>query len=251
MVLSMTGFGSAVVELPSKKFIFEIKSLNSKQLDLSTRIPTGYRAIEADIRNVIAPILERGKAEFNMYVETTGSESAVQLNIPVLKAYKAQIEHASAELGIPMPDDWYGVLLRFPDTVKSESASEVDETERDEILKGAAAAALPAAAFATVFPRFHYMVSVSLILFAATSIMSQWYFGHVSLLYLKSKRGAAIYRILFPILIMLGGLSTADMVWYMQDCMLGLLIIPNIIALFILSPTVRKTTMEFLSKSNH
>lgn len=141
MVLSMTGFGSAVVELPSKKFIFEIKSLNSKQLDLSTRIPTGYRAIEADIRNVIAPILERGKAEFNMYVETTGSESAVQLNIPVLKAYKAQIEQASAELGIPMPDDWYGVLLRFPDTVKSESAGEVDATERDEILKGAAAAA--------------------------------------------------------------------------------------------------------------
>jgi len=141
MILSMTGFGSAVVELPSKKIIFEIKSLNSKQLDLSTRIPAGYRSIEADIRNVVSPILERGKAELNMYVENTGSESAVQLNIPALKAYKAQIEHASAEVGIPLPDDWYGVLLRFPDAVKSEVASDVDEAERTAILKGAEQAA--------------------------------------------------------------------------------------------------------------
>lgn len=163
----------------------------------------------------------------------------------------AAVIHSSAEVSHPSEQGTYGIIEVFVDTMIICSTTGFSILVSGIPLEGAAAAALPAAAFATVFPRFHYMVSVSLILFAATSIMSQWYFGHVSLLYLKSKRGAAIYRILFPILIMLGGLSTADMVWYMQDCMLGLLIIPNIIALFILSPTVRKTTMEFLSKSNH
>ena len=136
MTLSMTGFGSAVVECQNKKFTFELKSLNSKQLDLSTRIPAGYRALEPDMRNIIAGLLERGKVELNMYVETTGSESAVQLNLPALEGYKRQVEEASARLGIPTPDDWYSVLLRFPDSVKSEVITEVSDDERSAVLDG-------------------------------------------------------------------------------------------------------------------
>lgn len=136
MTLSMTGFGSAVVECQNKKFTFELKSLNSKQLDLSTRIPAGYRALEPDMRNIIAGLLERGKVELNMYVETTGSESAVQLNLPALEGYKRQVEEASARLGIPTPDDWYSVLLRFPDSVKSEVITEVSDDERSAVLNG-------------------------------------------------------------------------------------------------------------------
>lgn len=132
----MTGFGSAVVECQNKKFTFEIKSLNSKQLDLSTRVPAGYRSLELDMRNLVAPVLERGKAELNMYVETTGADSAVQLNLPALEAYKRQVVEASDKLGIGLPADWYSVLLRFPDSVKSDSVTEVNDDERRIILDG-------------------------------------------------------------------------------------------------------------------
>lgn len=159
----------------------------------------------------------------------------------------AAVIHSSAEVSHPSEQGIYGIVEVFVDTMIICSTTGFSILISGVSLEGATAAALPAAAFATVFPRFHYLVSISLILFAATSLMSQWYFGHVSLLYLKSKWGATIYRIIFPILIIIGGLSTTDLVWYMQDCMLGLLIIPNIAALFIMSPKVRKTTAEFLS----
>ena len=132
----MTGFGSAVVEYQTKKFTFEIKSLNSKQLDLSVRVPAAYRSLELDMRNEIAPILERGKAEMNMYVENTAAESTAQLNIPVMADYKKQIEQMSAALSIPLPDDWYSVLLRFPDTVKNDVTGEIGDVERAAILEG-------------------------------------------------------------------------------------------------------------------
>ena len=136
MVLSMTGFGTAVVETKNKKFTFEIKSLNSKQLDLTMRVPVGYRSIESDMRAVVARRLERGKAELSMYVENIGSESAVQLNVEAMAAYKAQIMAASDRLGIPEPADWYSVLLRFPDTVKGESVADLSEDESAAILDG-------------------------------------------------------------------------------------------------------------------
>lgn len=132
----MTGFGTAVVETKNKKFTFEIKSLNSKQLDLTMRVPVGYRSIESDMRAVVARRLERGKAELSMYVENIGSESAVQLNVEAMAAYKAQIMAASERLGIPEPADWYSVLLRFPDTVKGESVADLSEDESAAILDG-------------------------------------------------------------------------------------------------------------------
>ena len=132
----MTGFGTAVVETKNRKFTFEIKSLNSKQLDLTLRVPVGYRSIEAEMRAIVARRLERGKAELSMYVENIGTESAVQLNVEAMAAYKAQIMAAAERLGIPEPADWYSVLLRFPDTVKGESVAELSEEESEAILKG-------------------------------------------------------------------------------------------------------------------
>ena len=80
--------------------------------------------------------------------------------------------------------------------------------------------------------------------------MSQWYFGHVSLTYLKKPGWASIYRIVFPFIILLGSMSTIDLVWSIQDCALGLLIIPNILALLVLSPEVRRLTKDFLNPEN-
>ena len=131
----MTGFGSAVAECANKKFTVEIKSLNSKQLDLSMRSPAGYRLIEPEMRAMVAAQLERGKVELSLSVETVGGEGAVELNVPALEAYCRQIREASAALGIPEPQDWYSVLMRFPDAVKSDSSDELSGDERRVLLE--------------------------------------------------------------------------------------------------------------------
>ncbi len=130
----MTGFGSAVAECANKKFTVELKSLNSKQLDLSMRSPAGYRLMEPEMRSMVAARLERGKVDLSLAVETIGGEGAVELNVPALEAYCRQIREASAALGIPEPQDWYSVLMRFPDAVKSDSSAEINEEERRVLL---------------------------------------------------------------------------------------------------------------------
>lgn len=129
MLLSMTGFGKSVAELPNKKIIVEIKSLNSKQLDLSLRVSPVLRDREMELRNIISRRVERGKVDANIYIESQQAEASTQFNLPVLKAYKEQISAASRELGIPEPADWYAVLLRFPETMKTEGP--VAGTEED------------------------------------------------------------------------------------------------------------------------
>lgn len=130
----MTGFGSAVAECANKKFTVELKSLNSKQLDLSMRSPAGYRLMEPEMRSMVAARLERGKVDLSLAVETIGGEGAVELNVPALEAYCRQIREASAALGIPEPQDWYSVLMRFPDAVKSDSSTDINEEERRVLL---------------------------------------------------------------------------------------------------------------------
>jgi hypothetical protein len=130
----MTGFGKAVVELPHKKITVEIKSLNSKQLDLSTRIPQQYREMEMEIRSEIAKRLERGKVDFFVYSEAIGKEASAQINIPVLEGYFQQVKEASVKLSIAMPDDWFSILLRLPDVMSSES-QEIDEVELNALRK--------------------------------------------------------------------------------------------------------------------
>ena len=134
MIQSMTSFGKAVVELPHKKITVEIKSLNSKQLDLSTRIPQQYREMEMEIRSEIAKRLERGKVDFFVYSEAIGKEASAQINIPVLEGYFQQVKEASVKLSIAMPDDWFSILLRLPDVMSSES-QEIDEVELNALRK--------------------------------------------------------------------------------------------------------------------
>lgn len=128
MLLSMTGFGKAIVELPTKKITVEIKSLNSKQLDLSLRVPPTLREHEMELRNIIARNLERGKVEASVYVENTVGDASVQFNIPLMKAYKAQYEQMAKELDIPEPQDWYSLIVRFPDVLKSDTPAETDSS---------------------------------------------------------------------------------------------------------------------------
>ena len=99
MIQSMTGFGKGIAELPNKKIIVEIKSLNSKQLDLSTRIPPLYKEKEMEIRSEIARRLERGKVDLTIRTESIGGDMPSQLNVKALQSYYEQINNAAATLG--------------------------------------------------------------------------------------------------------------------------------------------------------
>ena len=92
MILSMTGFGKASLQLATKKITVEVKSLNSKGLDLNTRMPSVFRENELALRNLLAQKLERGKVDFSLYVEVTGEETSSKINAPIVKAYMAQMK---------------------------------------------------------------------------------------------------------------------------------------------------------------
>jgi uncharacterized protein (TIGR00255 family) len=128
----MTGFGKVTAELPTKKVTVEIKALNSKQLDLSTRIPPTYKEMEMQIRSRLLASLERGKVDFSMQVEYIGKYIPTQFNQAAVENYYLQITEIAEKLNITLPTDWFQVLLRMPDVVKSEIA-EVDEGEWDVV----------------------------------------------------------------------------------------------------------------------
>ena len=126
----MTGFGKAVAVFENKKITAEIKSLNSKQLDLAVRLPQTYRSSELDFRNEVAKTLERGKVDLLIYCEDIESANDHSINMPIVKKYKEQIEAMSKELNLPEPADWYATLLRLPDSIKNDNASaEVSDVE--------------------------------------------------------------------------------------------------------------------------
>ena len=129
MILSMTGFGKAVAEVNDKKITAEIKSLNSKQLDLAVRIPQQYRECELPLRSLIATELERGKVDLIITVESNAVLSQTVINKALAAEYKNQIESLSRETGIPEPEDWYSILLRMPDIMKTETPI-IDEAEK-------------------------------------------------------------------------------------------------------------------------
>lgn len=128
MILSMTGFGKAVAEFPTKRVTIEIKSLNSKQLDLSTRIPGVYREKEMEIRNELSQLIERGKVDFSLFIENLGKESTTQINASVVESYIKQITQISEISGVALPADWFSVVLRLPEALKTE-IQELDEEE--------------------------------------------------------------------------------------------------------------------------
>lgn len=134
MIQSMTGFGKATTELSKRKVTVEIKSLNSKQLDLSVRMPNLYKENEMSIRNLLSRELERGKVDFLIYVENIGNETPNQINQNLLEVYYKQIKDSADKLGIETPTDWFQTLLRLPDVLKYE-AQEADAEEWDAVLK--------------------------------------------------------------------------------------------------------------------
>ena len=132
MIHSMTGFGKVTAEMTDKKVTIEIKSLNSKQLDLFTRIPSAYREKEMQIRNELSQKLERGKIDFILHVEYIGKDTSTKINAAVVEGYYEQIRDLAGRLSVSLPDDWFPTLLRLPDVIKNETV-EVDEAEWQKV----------------------------------------------------------------------------------------------------------------------
>nr|WP_298654915.1 YicC/YloC family endoribonuclease [uncultured Flavobacterium sp.] len=129
MIHSMTGFGKASLQLPTKKITVEIKSLNSKGLDLNTRMPSVFREMELSLRNQISQRLERGKVDFSLYVEVTGEETTSKINVPIVKGYMNQLK-----VVIPNADETelLKMAVRMPDALKTER-DEIDANEWKQI----------------------------------------------------------------------------------------------------------------------
>ena len=129
MIQSMTGFGKATLQLPTKKITVEIKSLNSKGLDLNTRMPSVFREMELGLRNQLSQRLERGKIDFSLYIEATGEETSSKINVPIVKGYIAQMKAV-----IPNADETelMKMAVRMPDALKTER-DEIDENEWKKI----------------------------------------------------------------------------------------------------------------------
>ena len=129
MILSMTGFGKASLQLSTKKITVEVKSLNSKGLDLNTRMPSVYRENELALRNLLAQKLERGKVDFSLFVEVTGEETSSKINAAIVKAYIAQMK---AILPDADETELMKMAVRMPDTMKTER-EEIDPNEWKQI----------------------------------------------------------------------------------------------------------------------
>ncbi|MCW2120493.1 YicC/YloC family endoribonuclease [Flavobacterium sp. 7A] len=125
MIQSMTGFGKATLQLPTKKVTVEVKSLNSKGLDLSVRMPSLYREMELGLRTQIATKLERGKVDFSIYIESTAEQTSTKVNVPIVKAYMNQLREVYPEAN---ETELMKMAIRMPDTMKTER-EEIDVTE--------------------------------------------------------------------------------------------------------------------------
>ena len=130
MILSMTGYGKAVVELPQKKVTVEIKTLNSKSLDLNVRVPTFYREKELEIRGKLSRQLVRGKIDFSIFIESTGSEVMTSINKGVVNNYIDQLR----AIAVTTPESLLEIAMRLPDTLKTER-EQLDESHWVEINK--------------------------------------------------------------------------------------------------------------------
>jgi len=130
----MTGYGRVVADIPGKKVTVEVKTLNSKQLDLSVRLPSYYREKELEIRNLLSKTLIRGKVDFSMYVEVVSEATNVSINEPVYKSYFNQLNQIYSNLHIEMPSEVHSGILRLPD-VLSTVHEELNESEWENIRK--------------------------------------------------------------------------------------------------------------------
>lgn len=130
MIQSMTGFGKHVVQLPSKKITIELKSLNSKSLDINARTPQSYREKELELRKMIADVLIRGKIDFGLYLEITGEETTAEVNQGVVKKYMQQLANIAKGDDVKLLE----MALRMPDTMKTDKG-DIDKMEYEAIKK--------------------------------------------------------------------------------------------------------------------
>lgn len=128
MIKSMTGYGKAVAETPQKKITIEIKSLNSKQLDLNTKLPWLYKEKEPEIRNMVSQKLDRGKIDFSIFIDSADQELATVINKGTVKNYYNQFKEIATELEIKLDDQIFSVIMKLPDTLKTDK-SEIPEEE--------------------------------------------------------------------------------------------------------------------------
>ena len=138
MIRSMTGFGKTEFEVGTKKITLEIKSLNSKQLDINTRVPSMYREKDLEIRRLISEMLTRGKVDFALYLDNLGTESTSRINAAIIKDYYSQLKDVYQDLGLELNETVMQSILRLPETVKT-VYEELDETEwlmvRENLIK--------------------------------------------------------------------------------------------------------------------
>ncbi len=134
MIFSMTGYGKATCTLPQKKVNIEIRSLNSKQLDINSRIPGLYREKEIEIRNKISNRLYRGKVDISFFVEAETPDRVTKINQQIIESYFQQLKPIADKLNIDQTSDFLRVIMPLPDTTKTEQA-ELDEQEWKELSK--------------------------------------------------------------------------------------------------------------------
>ncbi|MCX6182344.1 MAG: YicC family protein [Bacteroidetes bacterium] len=139
MIKSMTGFGKSEAQLAGKVITVEVKSLNSKQADISLRIPNQYKSKEIELRNLLSQTLNRGKIDFSMYSESAGDNTSVKINKDLALSYYAQIKQLEPSLGDQLSVEMISMLLRMPDVMNTDKA-ELDESEWVHIHKAALAA---------------------------------------------------------------------------------------------------------------
>jgi uncharacterized protein (TIGR00255 family) len=137
----MTGYGKAVVAYKDKKIHVEVKSLNSKQLDLNTRIAPLYREKEMEMRQMVAEALIRGKVDMSVWIEKDMAVDPTPINAALVENYYQQIKSISEKTGIPVPEDWFYTLLRMPDVLTKTDTEELDDEEWKTV-KGAVSEAL-------------------------------------------------------------------------------------------------------------
>ena len=123
----MTGYGKAVAELPNKRITIELRSLNSKQFDLSARIPSVYREKELILRNMLSRRLERGKVDLTMNVDLISRDVTSKIDSNVLHQYHRELSALATDMGVDAPDDWFSVLLRLPDVMRQENETLSEE----------------------------------------------------------------------------------------------------------------------------
>ena len=141
MIQSMTGYGKAVVAYEEKKIHVEVKSLNSKQLDLNTRIAPLYREKEMEMRQMVAEALIRGKVDMSVWIEKDMAADPTPINAALVENYYQQIKAISEKTGIPVPEDWFYTLLRMPDVLTKTEMEELEDAEW-EAVRGAVQEAL-------------------------------------------------------------------------------------------------------------